>query len=95
MDVGNLPIYSGHNQRSRSSIEPKTENKWEQIGDYEGESSASTTNGNNKEENDDDFIEEKDSKPTKVNCKDKKESDDAASIASEIAKKESLKHGTD
>lgn len=107
MDIGNLPIFNGQNKKSTndtpvnksrsfdSNNTPKQaeeKNAWEQIGDYDQPASNSTNVEDEDEEEDHEQIQI----PRKQvdNSNEKKESDDAASIASEAAVKATQQHNT-
>lgn len=93
MDIGNLPIYNNDKkQKSRTFGDvPEPKSAWDQIGDYD--QGPVTLNANSNDDDEDDKKAEQFETPIKTpTAKEKKESDDAASIASQAAVKESHKN---
>jgi hypothetical protein len=89
MDVGNLPIFSGSQNKSRSHDINAPKNPWEEIGDY-NQGPATTTTNDDEEEEVEQVVHKSSQKPPTE--KEKQESNDAASIASQAAVKESQKN---
>lgn len=97
MDVGNLPIFSGNNNnnqnktRSTDNNTVTKKNPWDEIGDYnEGPATTSSNTNDDEDEEKEQVVHKSNQKaPTE---KEIQESNDAASIASQAAVKESQKN---
>lgn len=91
MDIGNLPIFSGDKNTNKSrSNDISAKNPWEEIGDYnEGPATNCNMNDTDEEENE---VEQRETVVKTPSAKERQESDDAASIASQAAVKESKKN---
>lgn len=95
MDIGNLPIFSGDKKTTKSrsndiSDTKAAKNPWEEIGDYnEGPATNGNMNDTDEEESE---VEQRETVVKTPSAKERQESDDAASIASQAAVKESKKN---
>ncbi|KAG2194147.1 hypothetical protein INT46_010401 [Mucor plumbeus] len=106
MDIGNLPIFNGQNNKSTNNTPVNTsrsfdskntptqaeeKSAWEQIGDYD-QPASNTTNAIDDDEEEENHEQVQIPRKHVNSSKEKKESDDAASIASEAAVKATQQH---
>ncbi|OBZ90011.1 hypothetical protein A0J61_01955 [Choanephora cucurbitarum] len=90
MDIGNLPVYTKTTNKTRDPNSTTKKDAWDRIGDYEEAPASNTKNDDDEEEKEQVIVHKKET----VSPEERKEADDAASIASELAVKESRKHQT-